>query len=220
MRPITIAIDGPAGAGKSTVARLVAGRLGLVVLDTGAMYRAVALLALEQGVEADPLMVTKIAEEAVFEMGADRVVVNGRDVTGFIRTLEVGQWASKLSVIPDLRKALVSKQQAIARQGGFILEGRDTTTVGAPDAEIKVFLTASIEERARRRWVEMRVGEPSLRLQTVVLEVVERDHRDYTRTESPLVLAEDAAIIETFDRTPEQIAEQIVCLASPAMAVD
>lgn len=177
------------------------------------MYRAVALIALERRVETDPLFVTKIAEDAVFEMGAERVVIDGRDVTGFIRTLEVGQWASKLSVIPDLRRALVSKQQAIARKGGFILEGRDTTTVGAPDAEIKVFLTASIEERARRRWVEMRQLDPELRLQTVVLEVVERDHRDYTRTESPLVLAEDAEIIETFERTPEQVADEVVGLA-------
>ena len=210
-----MAIDGPAGSGKSTVARLVAGRLGLVVLDTGAMYRAVALLALEEGTQADLTRVSQLATDTVFEMGEDSVRVNGRDVSGMIRSLEVGQWASKLSVHPAVRRSLVGKQQQIARAGGFVLEGRDVTTVVAPHADLKVFLTASIEERARRRWLELRVADPSLRLQVVVREVVERDHRDYTRDESPLTLAEDAVIVETFGKSPDEIAAQIAAMARP-----
>ncbi|MES1228370.1 MAG: (d)CMP kinase, partial [Armatimonadota bacterium] len=160
---LTIAIDGPAGAGKSTVAKLVAEKLGLVVLDTGAMYRAVALIALKEGVQDDPHLVSQLAADTVFEMGQGTVVVNGQDVSAEIRTLEVGQWASKLSTNPEVREALVAKQRIIAQEGGFVLEGRDVTTVVAPNATLKVFLTASIEERARRRWLELKKDDTEIR---------------------------------------------------------
>lgn len=212
-----IAIDGPAGAGKSTVARLIADRAGLRILDTGAMYRAVAVKADSLGVpttSADQLKA--IAESIVIGFEGDRgatVLMDGRDVTSEIRTLQIGQAASELSVYPGVRQALVRSQKALIADGGFVLEGRDTTTVVAPKADLKVFLTASIEERARRRWLEIRSrGDDTVRLQDVVRDVVERDHRDYSRADSPLTLAEDAVILETYAMSPPEVTERIVKL--------
>lgn len=215
MPELVIAIDGPAGAGKSTVAKLVAARLGLSILDTGAMYRCAALACLRAGVSIEDAEAAAAAAESVeieFLPGSpQRVLLNGEDVTHEIRSLEVSQAASKVSVHPRVRRTMVARQQQMASAGGCVLEGRDVTTVVAPHAEVKVFLTASIEERARRRWQEAK-SEGSLA--QFVHEVVERDHRDYTRPDSPLTLAEDAVIIESFGRTPEEIAEQIAALAS------
>jgi cytidylate kinase len=141
------------------------------------------------------------------------VLLDGEDVSAQIRTLEVGQAASEFSTIAEVREEMVRRQQEIVARGGTVLEGRDVTTVVAPDADVKVFLTASIEERARRRWVEIKQNGQNETLQKVVKDVVERDHRDYTRDESPLQLAEDAVIIESFGLTPEQVADRIVALA-------
>ena len=209
-RKTVIAIDGPAGAGKSTVARLVAARLGIKILDTGAMYRCVALRALSDSA-IDGAVVAHIAESVKIEFrpgDPQTVLLDGQDVSAAIRTLEVGQRASEVAVIPAVRRAMVKRQRELIEQGGCVLEGRDVTTVVAPDAQVKVFLTASIEERARRRWLEIK----DRTLQEVVKDVVERDFRDYTREDSPLTLAEDAVIIETFALTPEQVAEKIVAL--------
>lgn len=204
-----IAMDGPSGAGKSTVAALVAARLGLRVLDTGAMYRATAWLAQREGAEGEEAFAALALAHPVSFQGS-RVVIADTDVSEEIRTLEVGQAASLASTFPSLRRALVGQQRAVVAQGRWILEGRDTTTVVAPDADLKVFLTASIEERGRRRWIQLRDESPSLRLQTVVREVVERDHRDYTRADSPLELAEDAEIVETFGMSAQGVADRIV----------
>lgn len=209
MRKVTIAIDGPAGSGKSTVAHLIAQRLGLLVLDTGAMYRSVALVADRLGLAEDPNEVSRIADEIEIRFEGSKTFANGEDVTKEIRTLEIGQLASRLSTISEVRRALVSKQKAMAAEGGFVLEGRDVTTVVAVDAEVKIFLTASIEERARRRWLEMKKIDPNTSIQEVVIDVVRRDHRDYTRSDSPLCLAEDAVIVETFELSAEQVAEKI-----------
>jgi len=215
MPGVTIAIDGPAGAGKSTVSKLIAARLGLTLLDTGAMYRCVALAATRAGLsaESDPEALAAIARsiEIRFEAGSpQQVFLDGDNVTDAIRTLEIGQSASAISVHPPVRRVMVEQQKRIISGGGFVLEGRDVTTVVAPNADLKIFLTASIEERARRRWLETQAKGGSDSLQQVVKDVVGRDHRDYTRDDSPLTLAEDAQIVESFGLTPEAVAEQIV----------
>lgn len=213
-----VAIDGPAGAGKSTVAKLVAHRLGLDMLDTGAMYRAFALAAINKGIDpGDNQAVELLMAETQINFGTGNplpILLDGKDVSSLIRTLEVSQMASRLSTVSAVRRQMVATQQRIIREGNWVLEGRDVTTVVAPHANVKIFLTASIEERARRRWVEMQEEANPPRLQDVVKEVVERDHRDYTRSDSPLMLAEDATIIETFSLTPAEIAEQIADLAT------
>lgn len=214
MKPdLVVAIDGPSGAGKSTVASGVAQQAGLNSLDTGAMYRAFAIFLRDEGLALESVeAVAEAAEHVIIDFdpaSPDRVHVNGRDVADEIRNLEVGQMASQASTISAVRRRLVTLQQAIIARGRWILEGRDVTTVVAPGADLKIFLTASIEERARRRWLEMRNRGVDLRLQEVVRDVVERDHRDYTRSDSPLSLAEDAEIIETFGVDPGQVVAQI-----------
>lgn len=199
------------------MARLIADRAGLRILDTGAMYRAVAVKADALGVPTTSAeQLTGIAESIQIDFEGDRgatVLMDGRDVTSDIRTLQIGQAASELSVFPGVRRALVQSQKLLISGGGFVLEGRDTTTVVAPEADLKVFLTASIEERARRRWLEIRSrGDEGVRLQDVVRDVVERDHRDYSRADSPLMLAEDAVILETYAMSPPEVTERIVRL--------
>lgn len=197
------------------MARLLADRLGLRILDTGAMYRAVAVKAAQENVPTTAAeQLADLADGVSIQFSGDRgkvVMVDGQDVSAEIRTLQVGQAASELSVHPGVRKALVRMQKAMIEDGGYVLEGRDTTTVVAPGADLKVFLTASIEERARRRWLEIRSqGEDGVILQDVVRDVVERDHRDYSRSDSPLTLAEDALIIESYSLTPPDVTERIV----------
>jgi cytidylate kinase len=144
------------------------------------------------------------------------VWLDGEDVSEAVRALEIGQLASELSVHPEVRNVLVSVQQSMIAVGDWILEGRDTTTVVAPHADLKVFLTASIEERARRRWLELQGRGNRRRLQDVVKDVVDRDHRDYTRPDSPLCLAEDAVIVETFGLGPEEVADRVAAI-KPAL---
>lgn len=211
-----IAIDGPAGSGKSTVARIISARTGLPLLDTGAMYRCAALSCLRIGIDisAASSVIGQAAKVQIEFASGDpqRVFLDGEDVTDAIRTLAVGQAASQISTYAEVRADMVRRQQELVANGGTVLEGRDVTTVVAPNAEVKVFLTASIEERARRRWLELQQKGEQTRLQAVVLDVVERDHRDYTRTESPLQLAEDAVIIESFGISPEEAADRVIAL--------
>lgn len=216
-----IAIDGPAGAGKSTVTKLLAKRTGLAILDTGAMYRALALITEEKGIsDTDEEQLSTEASQIHIEFlpgEPQQVLANGTNVTGAIRSLEMGQRASTISVLPSVRRELVAKQQAIVAGGGLILEGRDVTTVVAPHADLKIFLTASIEERARRRWLESQAkGDPST-LQQVVRDVVERDHRDYTRKDSPLSLAVDATIVESFGLTIDQVVDHLISLVEASV---
>ena len=181
-----VAIDGPAGAGKSTVARAVADALGFTYLDTGAMYRAVALAATERGVPA-----ASIAAALRIEPG-ERTLLDGRDVTDEIRTPEVSEVASRVAADPEVRRAVVAEQKRRLSAGDWVAEGRDIGTVVAPDAEVKVFLTADPAERARRRAAELGVDAA-----TVLAEQTIRDERDRTREHSPLAPAEGAVVIDT-----------------------
>lgn len=211
-----IAIDGPAGSGKSTLARLLADALGLVYLDTGAMYRALALLAQREGVDpTDEPVLTRLAETMQLKFqrtnGEQRVLLNGEDVSEAIRHPNIGQLASRISVHSDVRRALVAKQRAIAQQvHGLVAEGRDTTTVVFPEAILKIFLTASPEERARRRQAQLREQGIDLPFEEVLREIRERDERDSTRADSPLRQADDAVRIENDHLTKEQTLQRVL----------
>jgi len=196
-----VAVDGPAGAGKSTVARAVADELGFTYLDTGAMYRAVALGATERGVPPG-----SVAASLKIELG-ERVLVDGRDVTDEIRTPEVSEAASQAAADPEVRRAVAAQQRRLLARGDWVAEGRDIGTVIAPGAEVKVFLTAEPAERARRRAVELGVDAA-----TVLAEQTIRDERDRTREHSPLVPAEGAIEIDTTHMTLPEVVDRIVAL--------
>ena len=205
---MVIAIDGPAGAGKSTVARAVAERLGFTYLDTGAMYRAVALASRESGGEP-----AAVAESADLQVG-ERVLLDGRDVTEAIRTPEVSAGASRVAADAGVRAALVRKQQAILQEGDWVAEGRDIGSVVAPDAAVKVFLTASPAERARRRAAEIG-ADPGRVLQ----EQHERDRRDGTADRTVLEPAADAVPVDTTGLTLDEVVAQIETLAVEAKEI-
>jgi cytidylate kinase len=206
---VVIAIDGPAGAGKSTVARAVADSLGFTYLDSGAMYRCVALAALEAGADLDDsAAVGELARALPIEIDGNRIALEGRDVGAEIRRPEVSEAASRISVHPRVREAMVALQRAIVVAGSFVAEGRDIGTVVCPDAPLKVFLTASAEERARRRAAES--GED----RTAVLAAQrERDRRDESREHSALRAAADAVSLDTTELSLVEVVDRIVGLA-------
>lgn len=208
-----IAIDGPAGAGKSTVARLLADQLGYVYLDSGAMYRCVALLTLRGKLSPDEAGPLAQSAQIAFDPGAvgeaQRVLLAGEDVTVAIRTPEVSQMASRVATIPAVRHAMVAQQKAMGAAGGVVMEGRDIGTVVFPDAELKVFLTASPEERARRRHAELVARGEEIDYATVLAEQKERDLRDSTRDTSPLVAAPDALVYLSDGKSVEAIVAEL-----------
>jgi cytidylate kinase len=206
---MVIAIDGPAGAGKSTVAKGVARALGFTYLDSGAMYRAVALAALERGVDPnDGERLGELAWGLDIDFEGDTIRLDGKPVEGRIRSPEVTVAASKVSVHPQVRQAMVKRQRELIAAGSYVAEGRDIGTVVSPDSPLKVFLTASEEERARRRAAEMGVSV------TQVREAIdERDRRDRGREHGALRAAEDSVPVDTTDLTPEQVIERIAELA-------
>ncbi|MBR2053614.1 MAG: (d)CMP kinase [Clostridia bacterium] len=211
-KPLTIAIDGPSGAGKSSVADVVCEKLGILHLDTGAMYRAIGLCALEMGIDpGDETAVSLMCEESkarvdvAYHDGVQATYLNGRDVSSLIRTQEVGGAASTVSRYPAVRTMLVRRQQEMAAAQPMLLDGRDIGTVVLPDATVKIFLTATAEERARRRMLQLQEKGDTTPFETVLAEVNARDLQDTTRSLTPLRQAEDAVLLDatnlTFDET-------------------
>jgi len=218
MTRLVIAIDGPVGSGKSTLARRVAELMGYVYLDSGAMYRAVAVKALRQRDSLeDAEALSSLAQGTHLELrakdGTSQVLLDGEDVTAAIRTPEVAQAASKVAVVPGVRRVLVAEQRRAGEQGGVVMEGRDIGSVVFPDAGLKIFLTASPEVRAERRWREHQQKGDAIDLPRTLEEIHERDERDRERTASPLVRAPDAVVVDSTAMEPEEVARLVVMLA-------
>ena len=206
MKRIIVAIDGYSSCGKSTMAKALAEYAGYTYVDTGAMYRAVALYSLQHKLNAEQLIAALPDIHISFEHQADgqHVLLNGEDVEKQIRTLEVGNMASQISPIKEVRQFLVAQQQAMGNQKGIVMDGRDIGTVVFPHAELKLFLTASPEERARRRFKELQEKGANPVFEDVLRDVNDRDYRDTHRAESPLRQAEDAVVVDNSDMTKEQ----------------
>jgi cytidylate kinase len=219
--PFVVAIDGPAGAGKSTVARRVAAALGLTYLDTGAMYRAPAWKARREGVApTDETALADLARNLHIEFsplapdGTQTVIVDGEDVTQAIREPEISNLTSAISALPAVRRVMVEQQRRIGRAQarGVVLEGRDIGTVVFPDADVKVFLTASPEERARRRYEELKARRPDVDYPQILAEQIERDTRDSHRADSPLTVAPDAVVVPTDGLTIDEVTARLLAL--------
>ena len=212
-----IALDGPAGAGKSTVAKKAAKCLGIHYVDTGAMYRAMALYFLETGIKADEQekishVVDQIDVTITYENGEQIVWLNGRNVNGMIRTEEVSRMASATSVNSDVRAKLVELQRKLASKENVVMDGRDIGTVVLPNADVKVYLTASSAVRAKRRYEEQIAKGEECNLEEIEKDIIERDHRDMTREISPLKQAEDAILLDSSDMTIEEVADAVIAL--------
>jgi cytidylate kinase len=214
MNRLVVAIDGPGGAGKSTIARRLASRLGCLYIDTGAMYRAVALWAERQNVSwDDALALEQLARAAQIELSSNplRVVLNGEDVTEAIRRPEISQGASKVSALAGVRRALVEKQRAMAESASVVMEGRDIGTVVFPDAQVKIFLDAEASVRADRRLKELAEKSPPPPPRDVVAaELRERDERDRSRAEAPLLQAPDAILVDSTTLSIDEVEEAIL----------
>src|SRR5579862_1728402 len=220
-KKLIIAIDGPVGSGKSTLARRVAEMLGYVYVDTGAMYRALALKALRHklsSAEPDAHALVDLAQDTRIDLRAEeagqRVFLDGEDVTLEIRTPEVSQAASKIAVNPGVRQVLVAEQRRAGQLGGVVMEGRDIGTIVFPDADLKIYLTASPDVRAERRWREHQQRGDKVDLAATLEEVRERDLRDVQRKTSPLKRAEDAVLVDSSSMDIPEVARLIVLLAS------
>ncbi len=215
---ISIAIDGPAASGKSTTAREVARRLGYIYIDTGAMYRAITRAALDAGVDmndADALERVARSSKITLEIkeGQQHTFLNGRDVSGEIRTPEIDRNITPVATHPGVRRIMVEQQRQLAQNGGVVMDGRDIGTVVLPEAELKIFMEASIEARARRRLKEQANGDPSITLENIKADLARRDHADSTRADGPLKKAPDAVVIDTSNMSIEEQVETIVQLA-------
>lgn len=216
MHPLQIAIDGPSGAGKSTMAKLISQKLGIMYLDTGAMYRAVALKAIRRGID------TKNADEVIailrdveiriaYDNGSQKVFLDGEEVTDLIRTDDVSMGASNVSAIPAVRERLVELQQKMASNNSVVMDGRDIGTHVLPHADVKIFLTASAHERARRRYEELKEkGLLTKTLEELEKEIETRDYNDSNRAASPLRQAEDALLLDTTSLTVDQSVDRII----------
>lgn len=208
---VNIAIDGPAGAGKSTIAKMVSAEMGYIYVDTGALYRTIALYITENGIADEDI--EKSLENADVSLkfidGAQRVYLGDRDVSELIRTPEISMEASRTSAMPAVRTHLFGLQQKIARENNVIMDGRDIGTVVLPDADVKIFLTASAEERANRRFRELSEKPDCPTYDEILKDIVQRDYQDTHRETAPLKQAEDAVLVDTTELTLKQSAERI-----------
>lgn len=212
-----VAIDGPAGAGKSTIAKIVAKEKAFIYVDTGAMYRALALYFIRQGISADASdkisAAVKNADVTIeYVNGEQQVLLNGENVTPYLRTEEVGNMASATSVNADVRKKLVELQQKLAKTSDVVMDGRDIGTCVLPNADVKVYLTASVEVRAKRRYDELTAKGQEADFEQIKKDIEERDYRDMHRDISPLQQAEDAVLVDSSDLTIEESARAIINL--------
>ena len=209
-----VAIDGPAGAGKSTIAKLVAKEKGYIYVDTGAMYRGLAIHFLKKGIHPeDKDAVADACRDAEvtigYEDGAQQIYLNGENITPLLRTEEVGNMASKTSAIPEVRKKLLELQRSLAGEKDVIMDGRDIGTNILPDADVKIYLTASVATRAKRRYDELKAKGISCDLESISRDIEERDNRDMTREIAPLKQAEDAIRIDSSDMTIPEVVKKI-----------
>ena len=210
-----VAIDGPAGAGKSTIAKLVAKEKGYIYVDTGAMYRGLAVHFLKKGLSGDDKKaVIDACDDAKvtigYENGIQQIYLNGENITEQLRTEKVGNMASKTSVIPEVRAKLLELQRSLAREKDVIMDGRDIGTNILPDADVKIYLTASVETRAKRRYEELSAKGEHITLEKIMTDIKERDHRDMTREVAPLKQAEDAVLLDNSRLTLEETAKAIM----------
>lgn len=215
MKRFSVAIDGPAGAGKSTLAKAAAARLGFVYVDTGAIYRTVGLAARNAGVdkadsEGIKALLTGLQVDIRYENGVQKMYLNGADVTGEIRSPEISAYASYVSAIPEVRAFLMEMQRRLAREHDVIMDGRDIGTVVLPEAGLKIFLTASAEKRAMRRFRELQEKNPAITFEEVLSDMTARDAKDSQRETAPLKAAEDAVLVDTSDLSLEESVELIV----------
>lgn len=216
MKKIVVAIDGPAGAGKSTIAKLAAEKLGYAYIDTGAMYRSVAWKFLQTGKAFDEDFISGLSKTMLIDFKPstkiNRVFVDGTEVTDAIRTPEVTAIVSRVAAIGAVREAMVDQQRRMGEAGGVLMDGRDIGTVVFPNAQLKIFLTASVEERARRRYAEMVAKGQQVDLQQLQADIAERDKQDSERAISPLRQAEDALLLDTSDMGISEVTEKILQL--------
>lgn len=220
-----IAIDGPAGAGKSTIAKLLAERKGFIYVDTGAMYRGLAWYFLTKGIRPDDEeAVTKACEEVkidiAYENGKQQIYVNDKNITDHLREEAVGNMASKSSAVPAVRARLLELQRDLARREDVVMDGRDIGTSVLPDADVKIFLTASVDTRARRRYNELLGKGESCDYDQIAADIEERDRRDMTRAISPLCRAEDAELVDSSDMTIEEVVEKIESFCRKSNEID
>ncbi len=209
-----VAIDGPAGAGKSTIAKLVAKEKGYIYVDTGAMYRGLAIHFLKKGVDPeDKKAVAEACKDAEVTIGYEnriqQIYLNGENVTGMLRTEEVGNMASKTSAIPEVRNKLLDLQRSLAKEKDVIMDGRDIGTNILPDADVKIYLTASVETRAKRRFDELKEKGEDCSLEEISKDIRERDERDMTREIAPLRKAEDAVLVDSSNMTIPEVVDAI-----------
>ncbi len=218
---LVIAIDGPSGAGKSTIGRALAEALSYTYLDTGAMYRALAVRALEQGIPIDdaPALARAAAAASIsFDETGKRVLLDGRDVTEEIRTREATKAASDVAKTGAVRREMVRRQQDLGRAGGVVLDGRDIGSVVFPNAELKFYLDAAPDKRARRRFDELRAKGEEPSFEAILEDIGTRDHQDMTRKDSPLVRCADAVYVDTTDLSPDEVIARLLVLARERIA--